>query len=69
MIALELNMFQKKPKKLQAKKILQKYRIQANNSVMCRLFIIGFIDFRLKGKRLLDYTNFYSPNEYESMIK
>ena len=36
---------------------------------MCRLFIIGFIDFRLKGKRLLDYTNFYSPNEYENMIK
>ena len=26
---------------------------------------IGFIDFMLKGKGLLDYTNLLSPNEYE----
>ena len=25
-------------------------------------FCIGFIDFMLKGKSLLDYTNSYSPN-------
>ena len=33
------------------------YRIQAYNSIMCGYFCIRFIDFMLKGKRLLDYTN------------
>ena len=28
-------------------------------------FSIGFTDFMLKGKRLLDYTNLYSSNGYE----
>ena len=32
---------------------------------MCGYFCIGFIDFMLKGKSLLDYTNLFSPNEYE----
>ena len=32
---------------------------------MCGYFCIGFIDFILKGKSLLDYTNLSSPNEYE----
>ena len=27
-------------------------------------FFIGFIDFTLKGKILLDYTNLFSLNEY-----
>ena len=27
-------------------------------------FFIGFIDFMLKGKILLDYTNLFSLNEY-----
>ena len=31
---------------------------------MCEYFYIGFIDFMLKGRRLLEYTNF-APNEYE----
>ena len=26
---------------------------------MCRYFCIGFIDFMLKGKSLLGYTNFF----------
>ena len=39
------------------------YRIQAYNSIMCGYFSIGFIDFMLKGKCLLDYTNLFSPNE------
>ena len=33
------------------------YRIQAYVSIMCGYFCIGFIDFELKGKSLLDYTN------------
>ena len=32
---------------------------------MCGYFCIGFIDFMLKGKNLLDYTNLFSANENE----
>ena len=28
-------------------------------------FFIGLIDFILKGESLLDYTNLFSPNNYE----
>ena len=35
------------------------YRIQAYDSVMCGHFCIGFIDFILKGKSLLEYTNLF----------
>ena len=33
---------------------------------MCTFFCVGFIDFMLKGKALLDYTNLFSPNNYEN---
>ena len=36
---------------------------------MCRYFCIGFIDFMLKGKMLLDYINLFSPNEYKKNDK
>ena len=36
---------------------------------MCRPFCIGFIDFILKAKSLLDYTNLFSPNEHEKTDK
>ena len=45
------------------------YRIQAYDLIMCRYFCIGFIDFMLKGKSLLEYTNLFSPNEYEKNDK
>ena len=32
-------------------------------------FCIGFIDFMLRGKRLLDYTNLFSPNNSRRMMK
>ena len=32
---------------------------------MSEYFCIGFIYFMLKGKILLDYTNLFSPNDYE----
>ena len=41
------------------------YRIRAYDSIMCGCICIGFIDFMLKGKSLLDYTNLFSPNDYE----
>ena len=30
----------------------------------CGYFCIRFIDFMLKGKSLLDYTNLFSPSKY-----
>ena len=32
---------------------------------MCGYFCNEFIDFMLKGKSLLEYTNLFSPNDYE----
>ena len=36
---------------------------------MCGYFCIEFIDFMLKGKSLLDYTNLFSPVNYEKNDK
>ena len=38
--------------------------IQAYDSVMRGYFCIGFIDFMLKGKNLTDFTNLFSPNNF-----
>ena len=40
------------------------FRVQANNSVMCGYFCIGFIDFILEGKTLTDYTNLFSSYDF-----
>ena len=32
---------------------------------MCAYVCIGFIDFKLKGQNLLEYTNLFSLNDYE----
>ena len=45
------------------------YRIQAYESIVCGYFHIGFIDFMLKGRSLPDYTNLFSPNDYEKIDK
>ena len=45
------------------------YRIQAYDSIMCGYFCIGLIDFMQKGKILFDYTNLFSPNDYEKNDK
>ena len=36
---------------------------------MCGYFCNGFIDFMLKGKSLLDYTNLFSTNDHEKNDK
>ena len=36
---------------------------------MCGYFYIGFIDFMLKYKSLLDYPNLFFPSEYENNDK
>ena len=40
------------------------YRIQNSDSIMCGYFCIGFIDYMFKDKNLTDYTNLFSPNNF-----
>ena len=41
------------------------FRIQADNSIMCRCFCIEFIDVMFKGRSLIEYTNLFSPNDFK----
>ena len=41
------------------------FRIQAYDSIICRYFCIQFINYMLKGKALLDYTNSFLPNDFK----
>ena len=41
------------------------FRVQANDSVMCGYFCIGFIDFMLAGKKLTDFTYLFSPYNFK----
>ena len=41
------------------------FRLEANHSVMCGYFYIGFIDFMLAGKKLSDYTTLFSPGDFK----
>ena len=41
------------------------FRIQAYDSIMCRYFCIGFIDFMLTGKTLTEFTKLFSPNNFK----
>ena len=41
------------------------FRIQAYDSIMCGYFCMEFINYMLKGKTLLDYTNLFSPNDFK----
>ena len=40
------------------------YRIQADDSIMCGYFCIGFINFMFNDKSLTDHTNLFSPNDF-----
>ena len=51
------------------KNITNIYRIQTFDPIMCGYFGIGFIDFMVNGKSLLDYTNLFSPIDYEKNHK
>ena len=41
------------------------FRIQAYDSIMCGYFCIEFVNYMLKGKTLLDYTNLFSPSDFK----
>ena len=66
-----MNIFQKIIKRFIRNKniITNVYKIQAYDLIMRRYFCIGFFDFMLKGKSLLDYKNFFFPNGYEKNDK
>ena len=40
------------------------FKIQAYDSILCRYFCIGFINFMPAGKTLIDFTNLFSPNNF-----
>ena len=41
------------------------FLVQANDSVMCGYFFIGFIDFMLAVKKLTGYTSWFSPHDFK----
>ena len=41
------------------------FRIQADNSIMCGYFCIGFKDFLFANKTLIDFTSLFSPYEFK----
>ena len=45
------------------KNIIDIFRIQAYDSIMCGYFCIGFINFMFNGNSLTDYTSLFSPND------
>ena len=50
------------------KKIINIYRIQAYDSIMCGYFCIGFINFMFNDKSLTDYTDLLSPNDFKKTM-
>ena len=42
------------------------YRIQDNESIIFGFSCIGFIEYMLVGKTLLDYSNLLFPNDYKN---
>ena len=49
---------------IENKNIINIFRIQTYNLVMFEYFCVGFIDFMLKGKSLIDITNLFLPNNF-----
>ena len=40
--------------------------MQSDESINCGFYCIAFIEYIIKGKTLLDYTNLFSPNGYQN---
>ena len=43
--------------------------MQADNSIMCGYFCIGFTDFMFSGKSLIDFTSLCSPSRFNKNDK
>ena len=65
--SFEVEHVPKEIKKFKGNRIIKTYifRIQANDSIMCGYFCIGFIDFMPAGKTLTDFTKLFSPNNFK----
>ena len=65
---LVLNMFLKKLTNFIENKtiIANIFRVEANDSIMCGYFCIGFIDFMVAGKKVTDLTSLFSPYDFEN---
>ena len=51
------------------KNIIEKiFRRQANNSVMCGYFCLGFFDFMVAGEKLTDFTNFFAAHDFKKKM-
>ena len=45
------------------------FRIQADNSIMCGYFCVGFIDFMFAGRSLIDLASLFSPYDFKKNDK
>ena len=45
------------------------FRIQDDDSIMCRFYCIAFMEYMLAGETLLDYTHLFSPIDYKTNDK
>ena len=45
------------------------FRIQADNSIMCGYFCIGFCDYMLANKSLIDFTSLFPPYNFKKKKK
>ena len=44
------------------------FRIQANNSLLCGYFCIGFIEFIFSGRSLIDFTSLFSLYDFKKNV-
>ena len=47
----------------------QTFRIQADNSITCGYFCIGFINFMFAGRSLIDFTSLFSGYDFKKNDK
>ena len=45
------------------------FRIQSDDSAMCGFYCMAFLEYMTVGKTLLDYTNLFSPINYQKNDK
>ena len=48
--------------------VINIFKIQAYDSIICGYFCTGFIDFMLAGKTLIDFTNLFSSNNFKKKM-
>ena len=70
LIVLLLNIFLNKLKDLLDKNTITNiFRTEADNSIMCGYFCIGFIGFMFAGESLIDFTSLFSPYDFKKNDK